>query len=125
VAKAELMARAWDSSTGARNADARRSAEAYRPEGLDPRTACTPTAVSLSDEQAQQILQMRLQRLTGLEQDKIVNEYREVMDRRSPTCSTSSPSRRASPRSSATNCSRSRASSATRAAARSCAARRT
>jgi DNA gyrase subunit A len=35
----------------------------------------------LSDEQAEQILQMRLQRLTGLEQDKIVNEYREVMEK--------------------------------------------
>jgi DNA gyrase subunit A len=33
----------------------------------------------LSDSQAQEILQMRLQRLTGLEQDKIVNEYKEVM----------------------------------------------
>jgi DNA gyrase subunit A len=33
----------------------------------------------LSDDQAQEILQMRLQRLTGLEQDKIVNEYKEVM----------------------------------------------
>jgi DNA gyrase subunit A len=34
----------------------------------------------LSDDQAQEILQMRLQRLTGLEQDKIVNEYKEVME---------------------------------------------
>jgi Type IIA topoisomerase (DNA gyrase/topo II, topoisomerase IV), A subunit len=33
----------------------------------------------LSDTQAQEILQMRLQRLTGLEQDKIIGEYREVM----------------------------------------------
>ncbi|MFO0145855.1 MAG: DNA gyrase C-terminal beta-propeller domain-containing protein, partial [Betaproteobacteria bacterium] len=35
----------------------------------------------LSDDQAGEILQMRLQRLTGLEQDKIVNEYREVMEK--------------------------------------------
>jgi DNA gyrase subunit A len=34
----------------------------------------------LSDSQAQEILQMRLQRLTGLEQDKIVTEYKEVMN---------------------------------------------
>jgi DNA gyrase subunit A len=34
----------------------------------------------LSETQAQEILQMRLQRLTGLEQDKIVQEYREVID---------------------------------------------
>ena len=35
----------------------------------------------LSDEQANEILQMRLQRLTGLEQDKIITEYKEVMER--------------------------------------------
>ena len=34
----------------------------------------------LSEVQAQRILEMQLQRLTGLEQDKIVAEYREVMD---------------------------------------------
>ena len=33
----------------------------------------------LSDDQAQEILQMRLQRLTGLEQDKIIGEYKDVM----------------------------------------------
>jgi DNA gyrase subunit A len=33
----------------------------------------------LSDDQASEILQMRLQRLTGLEQDKIINEYKDVM----------------------------------------------
>jgi DNA gyrase subunit A len=40
----------------------------------------TPNGYRLSEVQAQEILQMRLQRLTGLEQDKIVNEYKEVMD---------------------------------------------
>jgi DNA gyrase subunit A len=39
------------------------------------------TAIRLSDMQAQQILDMRLQRLTALEQDKIVAEYRETMDK--------------------------------------------
>jgi DNA gyrase subunit A len=34
----------------------------------------------LSDAQAQAILELRLQRLTGLEQDKIVAEYKEVME---------------------------------------------
>src|SRR3546814_20574030 len=33
----------------------------------------------LSETQAQEILNMRLQRLTGLEQDKIVNEYKDIM----------------------------------------------
>jgi DNA gyrase subunit A len=35
----------------------------------------------LSELQAQVILDMRLQRLTGLERDKIINEYNEIMDR--------------------------------------------
>ncbi len=83
VAKAELANRAWDSAL-VREMLTRAGADmnAYRPEGLDPRLGLQPDGLyRLSDEQADQILQMRLQRLTGLEQDKIVNEYREVMDR--------------------------------------------
>ena len=38
----------------------------------------------LSDAQAQAILELRLQRLTGLERDKIVTDYRELLER-SPT----------------------------------------
>ncbi|MEW5880208.1 MAG: DNA gyrase subunit A [Pseudomonadota bacterium] len=83
VAKTELTNRAWDSSL-VREMLTRAGADmgAYRPEGLDPRLGLQPDGLyRLSDGQADQILQMRLQRLTGLEQDKIVNEYREVMDR--------------------------------------------
>jgi DNA gyrase subunit A len=83
VAKTELTNRAWDSSL-VREMLTRAGADmnAYRPEGLDPRLGLQPDGLyRLSDEQADQILQMRLQRLTGLEQDKIVNEYRDVMDR--------------------------------------------
>ncbi|MFN3566178.1 MAG: DNA gyrase subunit A [Burkholderiaceae bacterium] len=83
VAKTELTNRAWDSSL-VREMLTRAGADmsAYRPEGLDPRLGLQPDGgYRLSDEQADQILQMRLQRLTGLEQDKVVNEYREVMDR--------------------------------------------
>ncbi len=39
----------------------------------------TPPGYRLSDAQAQAILELRLQRLTGLEQDKIIGEYRDVM----------------------------------------------
>src|ERR1700691_2027490 len=54
--------------------------EAYRPEGLNPAYGMQADGLyRLSDVQAQEILQMRLQRLTGLEQDKIVGEYKEVM----------------------------------------------
>jgi DNA gyrase subunit A len=83
VAKTELTNRAWDSSL-VREMLTRAGADmnAYRPEGLDARLGLQPDGLyRLSDEQADQILQMRLQRLTGLEQDKIVNEYRDVMDR--------------------------------------------
>ncbi len=83
VAKTELMARAWDSPLVremlARAGDRR---EAYRPLGLDPQYGLKEDELyRLSETQAEQILQMRLQRLTGLEQDKIRNEYREVMER--------------------------------------------
>ncbi|GAB4474427.1 MAG: DNA gyrase subunit A [Burkholderiaceae bacterium] len=83
VARAELTRRAWDSSL-VREMLTRAGADmnAYRPDGLDPRLGLQPDGLyRLSDGQADQILQMRLQRLTGLEQDKIVNEYREVMER--------------------------------------------
>src|SRR6202000_285362 len=51
-----------------------------RPEGLPAHYGLQADgSYRLSDTQAQEILQMRLQRLTGLEQDKIVGEYKEVM----------------------------------------------
>ena len=52
----------------------------YRPDGLPTDFGMQADGLyRLSDDQAQEILQMRLQRLTGLEQDKIVAEYKEVM----------------------------------------------
>ncbi|CAJ0722868.1 MULTISPECIES: DNA gyrase subunit A [Ralstonia] len=85
VAKAELMNRSWDSGL-VRDMLVRAESEtsgggaAYRPEGLLPVFGMQGDGLyRLSDTQAQEILQMRLQRLTGLEQDKIVQEYREVM----------------------------------------------
>ncbi len=86
VAKAELMAKSWDSKlvremlTRSRADGAVVSADDYRPENLDRQFGLgTEGLYRLSDTQAQEILQMRLQRLTGLEQDKIVAEYKEVM----------------------------------------------
>jgi DNA gyrase subunit A len=56
------------------------NADDYRPEGLGREFGMGRDGLyRLSDTQAQEILQMRLQRLTGLEQDKIVAEYKEVM----------------------------------------------
>jgi len=86
VAKAELMTRAWDSQmvrtmlTRAKGDGSVVNADDYRPEGLEREYGLGQDGLyRLSDTQAQEILQMRLQRLTGLEQDKIVAEYKEVM----------------------------------------------
>ena len=86
VAKAELMARPWDSQlvremlTRTRADGGLINADDYRPDGLEKEFGMGGDGLyRLSETQAQEILQMRLQRLTGLEQDKIVAEYKEVM----------------------------------------------
>ncbi|BDU53525.1 DNA gyrase subunit A [Limnohabitans sp. INBF002] len=86
VAKAELMTKSWDSQlvremlTRSRADGGVINADDYRPDGLEKEFGMGSDGLyRLSDTQAQEILQMRLQRLTGLEQDKIVNEYKDVM----------------------------------------------
>lgn len=86
-ARAELMSRNWDAQlvrTMIQRADEGQvpgGHMAYRPEDLDAAYGIqSDGSYRLSPVQAQEILNMRLQRLTGLEQDKIVNEYREVME---------------------------------------------
>ncbi|AJE99177.1 DNA gyrase subunit A [Pandoraea apista] len=85
IAKAALMEKAWDSSVvrdmlSRAETESQGGREAFRPEGLDPAVGMQADGMyRLSETQAQEILQMRLQRLTGLEQDKIVSEYKEVM----------------------------------------------
>ncbi len=78
VAKGQLMERAWRSPL-VEEMLARAAADASRPEGLAPEFGFSSQGYRLSEAQAQAILDLRLQRLTGLEQDKIVNEYKEVM----------------------------------------------
>ncbi|MGD9788433.1 MAG: DNA gyrase subunit A [Sulfuricellaceae bacterium] len=78
VAKGQLMERAWRSPL-VEEMLARAAADASRPEGLAPEFGLSGQGYRLSEAQAQAILDLRLQRLTGLEQDKIVNEYKEVM----------------------------------------------
>ncbi len=79
-AKRELMSRAWHSQL-VESMLARADVGAdSRPEGLSTDFGLQPDGYRLSEVQAQRILEMQLQRLTGLEQEKIVNEYREVMD---------------------------------------------
>jgi DNA gyrase subunit A len=80
-AKAGLMGRAWRSAL-VEDMLRRASADVARPDGLAPEFGWHgPNAgYRLSDVQAQAILDLRLQRLTGLEQDKITADYREVME---------------------------------------------
>lgn len=84
-ARQELMGRVWDSPLVRdmllrAGGDTPGGGAAYRPESLNPSFGMQPDGrYKLSDVQAQEILQMRLQRLTGLEQDKILAEYREMM----------------------------------------------
>lgn len=86
VAKAALMGQTWDSLlvrqmlTRTRDDGSAVNADDYRPNGLELEFGLQADGrYRLSETQAQEILQMRLQRLTGLEQDKIVAEYKEVM----------------------------------------------
>lgn len=83
VAKERLLARTWAAGIAAEMVGrAAGDVSALRPEGIDPNAGLQPDGTyQLSEVQAGEILQMRLQRLTGLEQEKIVTEYREVVDR--------------------------------------------
>ena len=80
AAKQELMARTWRSAL-VEDLLARTASERSRPEGLAPEFGLRKSGYRLSDAQAQAILELRLQRLTALEQDKIVAEYQETMER--------------------------------------------
>jgi DNA gyrase subunit A len=77
-AKAALMGKLWRSSIVEEMLQ-RAAADAARPDGLPLDFGWQKDGYRLSDVQAQAILELRLQRLTGLEQDKITGEYREVM----------------------------------------------
>jgi DNA gyrase subunit A len=79
-AKVALMAKAWKSPV-VEEMLKRSAAEASRPDGLAKEFGLQETGYRLSDAQAQAILELRLARLTGLEQDKIVAEYKELIER--------------------------------------------
>ena len=82
IAKEKLMSKVWRSSL-VEEMLGRTSADTSRPDGLGAEFGLQieqSGGYRLSEVQAQRILEMQLQRLTNLEQDKIVAEYREVMD---------------------------------------------
>jgi DNA gyrase subunit A len=78
-AKRGLLGRAWPSELVEALVGSTTVAQ-FRPEGLSKAFGLKEDGYHLSDEQAQAILELRLQRLTGLEQDKIREEYREVIE---------------------------------------------
>jgi DNA gyrase subunit A len=77
-AKVALMARAWKSPV-VEELLKRAAADASSPEDLGEEFGLQKSGYRLSDAQAQAILEMRLARLTGLEQDKIVAEYKDLI----------------------------------------------
>ncbi len=78
-AKVALMAKSWRSPV-VEEMLTRAAADASRPEDLGKEFGLQKAGYKLSDAQAQAILEMRLARLTGLEQDKIVAEYKELVE---------------------------------------------
>jgi DNA gyrase subunit A len=77
-ARVALMRRAWPAGAVPAMLE-RAGAVASRPDGLGAEFGLNGSSYTLSETQAQAILDMRLHRLTGLEQDKIVTEYRELL----------------------------------------------
>ncbi len=78
-AKAGLVSTAWEPGVVIEMLS-RTGAEGSKPEGLPDNVGLVDGKYYLSDTQAQAILDMRLHRLTGLEQDKILREYGELLD---------------------------------------------
>ena len=77
-AKERLIATAWESSAVEAMVE-RAGADSCRPEGLDPQYGLRDGKYFLSPEQAQAILELRLHRLTGLEHEKLLAEYQEIL----------------------------------------------
>jgi DNA gyrase subunit A len=79
-AKQKLMATPWKSVTVEEMLRRVTDANATRPDGLGPEFGMTPAGYMLSDAQAQAILEMQLQRLTGLDQERIVEDYKALLE---------------------------------------------
>jgi DNA gyrase subunit A len=78
-ARERMLARKWQPGmVGALLSAA--GADASRPEDMDPRDGLKAEGYQLSEVQAQEILAMRLHRLTGLEQEKLSDEYRQILE---------------------------------------------
>lgn len=79
-AKKGLLARAWKADI-VMEMLSRGDSDTARPENLDPRFGLKDDGYWLSEIQVKAILDLQLHRLTGLEKDKILNEYKEILDK--------------------------------------------
>ncbi|MDY6941905.1 MAG: DNA gyrase subunit A [Pseudomonadota bacterium] len=79
-AREALVARAWKPGMVETMLE-RAEASGTRPEDLGPEYGAHPDGYHLSPQQAQAILDLRLHRLTALEQEKLLNEYNELLDK--------------------------------------------
>ncbi|GAP66598.1 DNA gyrase subunit A [Mizugakiibacter sediminis] len=79
VARERMLARVWEPGL-VRALLSAAGADASRPEDLDPAVGLKAEGYQLSEAQAKEILEMRLHRLTGLEQEKLTDEYRQLLD---------------------------------------------
>ncbi|MBS0381214.1 MAG: DNA gyrase subunit A [Proteobacteria bacterium] len=79
VARERMLARKWEPGM-VRALLSAAGAGASRPEDLDPRAGLKDDGYQLSEVQAKEILEMRLHRLTGLEQDKLTDEYKQLLE---------------------------------------------
>ncbi|MCD9046949.1 DNA gyrase subunit A [Luteimonas sp. MHLX1A] len=79
VARERMLARVWQPGLVGALLEAA-GAEASRPEDLPRGVGLLADGYQLTETQAQQILEMRLHRLTGLEQDKLTEEYRLLLE---------------------------------------------
>ncbi len=120
-ARAALMARSWPPGAGDRSCWSAPARSSTRPDGLAADFGLNAGGYRLSEAQAQAILDMRLHRLTGLEQDKIIERIPRAARAASATCRTSWRARSASRRWCAASWSRSATATATRAAPKSAA----
>ena len=79
-AREKLLVQAWQPGLVSTML-ARAGAETSRPDDLPEQCGLKHDGYYLSEKQAKEILEMRLQRLTALEQDRILDEYREILSR--------------------------------------------
>ncbi|MCU7808381.1 MAG: DNA gyrase subunit A, partial [Candidatus Thiodiazotropha sp. (ex Semelilucina semeliformis)] len=79
-AKKALLERVWQSGV-VESMLQRSGASSTRPEELSDEYGLTEAGYRLTEVQAQAILDLRLHRLTGLEQDKIIKEYEELLEK--------------------------------------------